>query len=278
MRRYLATLLIALVLPASSLAAEAPGGRVFTSILPQKYLVQRLAGPEFEVEAVVGPGQSPATYEPGPRLMSRLAEARALFPMGVPFERAWLPKIRDAMPQLRIFATAPAGGGHGHEHGELDPHLWTSPAAVIDMLPAIRDALAELEPLRRDSLEARRAVLEAELRTLDGEIAALFHGREGGRFMVFHPAWGHFAERYGIEQIAIEEHGKEPGARALAAKIERARTLGIDTLFVQRQFSRDSAEAVARAVGAEIVVLDPLAEDYIENLRACARAISEALR
>jgi len=265
------------------LSAEATQGRLFTSILPQKYLVQRIAGPEFEVEALVGPGQSPATYEPGPRTMARLNEARALFPIGVPFEAAWLPKIRGSMRQLRIIDTVEAGAAHvhceGHDHGEgLDPHLWTSPMEVIGMLPAIRDGLSALVPQLGTGFAERARLLEADLLALDLEIHGLFEGREGRRFMVFHPAWGHFAERYGLVQIAIEAEGKEPGARSLAAIIDRARELGIDTIFVQRQFSSDAAEAVAKATGAKIVVLDPLAEDYPENLLRSARLIAEALR
>jgi zinc transport system substrate-binding protein len=96
--------------------------------------------------------------------------------------------------------------------------------------------------------------------------------------MVFHPAWGYFAETYGLTQVPIEKEGKEPGARALAALIEQARREQVKVIFVQPQFSRRSAEQVARAIGGQVVAIDPLAPDYADNLRQAARSIAAAVR
>ncbi|MBC8366948.1 zinc ABC transporter substrate-binding protein [bacterium] len=282
--RAVVFLSLSVLVPTLAAGAESAEGHLFASILPQKFVLERLASPEFVVEALVGPGQSPATYDPSPRQMSRLAQARALFPMGVPFEHAWLPKIRESMPELLILdVSAPAGLEHvhhdHHDHGdELDPHFWTSPRETADMVTRIRDALSTLLPEKSELFEKRAATLLQELGDLDHELRALFSKSEGRSFVVFHPAWGHFAQLYGLEQISIEREGKEPGARGLAKSIDRVKELKMDVIFVQTQFSRDSAEAVARATGARLEVLDPLAEDYLVNLRLSAQAISEALK
>ncbi len=287
MKRILVMAILSLFIwmPSQAFSAESSEGRLFASILPQKFVLDRLASPEFEVEALVGPGQSPATYDPSPRQMSRLAEARALFPMGVPFEQAWLPKIRESMPELTILdVSAPEGlvhvhHDHDHDHGdELDPHFWTSPRETADMVDRIASALCALLPEKSELFKKRAELLLQELDELDEELIKLFEKSVGQRFMVFHPAWGHFAKQYGLEQISIEREGKEPGARGLAKSIDRVKDLKIEVIFVQAQFSRDSAEAVARATGARLEVLDPLAENYLENLRLCARSIAEALK
>src|SRR5690606_3888118 len=101
---------------------------------------------------------------------------------------------------------------------------------------------------------------------------------EGQRFLVFHPSWGYFAAAYGLVQVAIEHEGKEPGARALAGIIEQAKAEGIRVVFVQQQSAGASARAVAEAIGGRVVPLDPLAPDYLANLRRSAQAIAEALR
>ncbi len=286
MKRILSAALLSLCLwsPTFAEAAKSSEGRLFASILPQKFVLERLASPEFEVEALVGPGQSPATYDPSPRQMSRLAQARALFPMGVPFEHAWLPKIRQSMPDLVILeVSAPAGLAHvhhdHHDHGdELDPHFWTSPRETAGMVTRIAGALSALLPEKAQLFEKRAAELLDELETLDKELTSLFSKSESRSFMVFHPAWGHLAENYGLEQISIEREGKEPGARGLARYIDQVKDLKMEVIFVQTQFSRNSAEAVASATGARLEVLDPLAENYLENLRLCAQSIAEALR
>ena len=98
------------------------------------------------------------------------------------------------------------------------------------------------------------------------------------RFMVFHPAWGYFADTYGLTQIAIEQEGKEPGARALTALIEQARAKQVRVIFVQPQFNRKTAQRLAAAIGGRVEPIDPLAENYIDNLRRVARLIAEANR
>lgn len=95
-------------------------------------------------------------------------------------------------------------------------------------------------------------------------------------FLVFHPAWGYFADTYGLIQVPIEKEGKEPGARALVALIEQAKREDVKAIFVQPQFSATSAEQVARAIGGRVVPIDPLSPDYADNLRAVARQIAEA--
>lgn len=94
--------------------------------------------------------------------------------------------------------------------------------------------------------------------------------------MVFHPAWGYFAREYGLRQIAIESEGKEPGPKALTQIINRAREEGIHTVFVDPSHSDRLAATMAAALGGGTRVLDPLAYDYIHNLRDVARAIADS--
>jgi zinc transport system substrate-binding protein len=97
------------------------------------------------------------------------------------------------------------------------------------------------------------------------------------RFYVFHPGWAYFARDYGLEQVAIEEEGKEPDPARLARLIERAKQDGVKVIFVQPQFSRRGAGLVADEIGARLVLLDSLVFDWLANMRSAAREIREAL-
>ena len=94
--------------------------------------------------------------------------------------------------------------------------------------------------------------------------------------IVFHPAYGHFANEYGLSQVAIERGGVPPGSRQLALLIERAREKGVKAIFTQPQFSSTTAEAIAETIGADVIQLDPLARDYVENLWDIAIKIQSA--
>ncbi|MBD3348360.1 MAG: ABC transporter substrate-binding protein [Candidatus Eisenbacteria bacterium] len=167
-------------------------------------------------------------------------------------------------------------GAHAHR-GDIDPHIWLSPAAAITIAANIRDGLADLDPARSDEYERNFASLEDELVALDSEIAATLEPYQGESFYVFHAAYGYFADAYGLEQVSIEAGGKEPGPRYLAAIISEARSRGVKTLFVQPQHPAPVAETAAREIGAEVVSIDPLARDYFTMMREIASRIAQAL-
>jgi zinc transport system substrate-binding protein len=244
--------------------------------------------------------------------MAELAEARIYFTIGVPFERAWMERIKAVNPGLKVVDTSQGimkrNGEWGMGNGECgvrnaewgvgsgersvrdepgrhveDPHIWLDPILVKSQARIIAEALVEIDPHNCIEYQANLEVFLADLDRLDGEIKKTLHGLEGRTFLVFHPAWGYFADRYGLRQMPVEVEGKEPGARSLADFIQRSKTLIAEgqtakALFVQKQFSTRSAETVAQAIGARVIPLDPLAKDYLENLRRTAEIISKELR
>jgi zinc transport system substrate-binding protein len=158
-----------------------------------------------------------------------------------------------------------------------DPHTWTDPRLAARMVQRIAETLARLDPAGAEFYAARSLALQDELLELHDEIAARLAPVHGGTFVVFHPSWGYFADAYGLHQLPIEISGREPGPRGLAEVIRRGRAAGVRVVFVQQQFSQRSALAVAEALDARIVEADPLALDYIDNLRAVSMRMAQAL-
>jgi zinc transport system substrate-binding protein len=274
------TLLAMLGLSGPGLAAPLP---VFVSILPQKYFVERVGGEQVAVSVMVGPGQSPETYEPTPKQMAALSQARLYFSIGVAFEDSWMKRIQAANPTLRVVpmqrgvALLPLTGPGGESDG-IDPHLWTSPQRVKLMAGNVRDALIQADPDHRGDYESNYRTFAAGMDKLDRDIRAILASAKGKRFMVFHPSWGYFAHDYGLRQIPIEAEGKEPGAKSLARVIDLGKREGVKVIFVQTQFSRRTAETVAVAIGARVVGVDPLAENYPQNLLRVAHEFANALK
>jgi zinc transport system substrate-binding protein len=109
---------------------------------------------------------------------------------------------------------------------------------------------------------------------LDREIKALLEKCTGKKFLVFHPAWSYFARDYGLEQLPIEIEGKAPNPADLKNIIDIARKENIGVIFVQEQFDTNSARAVAAEIGGQVVKIDPLAEDWLANMKQIAQNIS----
>jgi zinc transport system substrate-binding protein len=112
---------------------------------------------------------------------------------------------------------------------------------------------------------------------VDAELEETLRPLRGGILFVFHPAFGYFAEEYGLEQAAIEVEGHEPGPRELEKIISRAKERGVRVIFVQPQFSKKSAEAVARSIGGAVIPIDPLAYDWLDNLKRIGEKVRQGL-
>ncbi|MGB3221422.1 MAG: zinc ABC transporter substrate-binding protein [Desulforhopalus sp.] len=286
---------------------------VFVSIIPQKYFVQQISKDLIDVEVMVQPGASPATYEPKPSQMANLSSCAAYFAIGVPFESAWLGKISAVNPSMNVVHTdkdiekiamarhhheEEANGEHheeghhgGHhqnepsmhdtnpdDHAIPDPHIWLSPTLVKKQAEIMLETLTAILPDHVNFFDANYREFMKEIDTLHGFLKATFQGTEGRRFMVFHPSWGYFAKEYGLEQIPIEIEGKTPKPAQLAEIIQHARKNDIQVIFVQPQFSKKSAEVVAREIRGEVFFADPLAEDWLNNLKEVGEKFKSAVR
>lgn len=266
---------MAACLPVAAMAA-APL-RVVVSIPPQKWLVEQVAGPAATVTVLADAGQSPENFSPTPRQVADLRGSAAYFCAGVAFELGLLPRL-ERMPEApRIAGRRPAADPHGSGGDEQDPHAWLDPREASAFADTVCRVLSSLRPDDAAAFVRGRDRLQAQLADLDRDLARQLSGCAGREFFVFHPAFGHFAARYGLTQVAVEDHGHEPGARHLAETIDRARAAGARAILVQPQFPRRSAEAFAQAVGARVVVIDPLAPDYMDALRRLAAALQDLL-
>ena len=146
-----------------------------------------------------------------------------------------------------------------------------------DPRKAARAIVADIQAALK-SAEANYQRLVTEIDQLDNRLRQIFAGRQGLRFIVFHPAWGYFARAYGLEQVPIEIEGKAPKPAQLQALIKYARKAGIRVFFVQPQFSTKSAGSVAREIGGRVAFADPLAVDWAANLTAVAESFKVALK
>ena len=320
-RRYMCLIIFTLILFSfvgySCAADKLP---IFVSIVPQKYFVQQIGKDLVDVQAMVQPGASPATYEPKPKQMADLSKTKIYFTIGVPFENAWLEKIADTNPNMRMVHTdhgiekiamtahhhhhdekeekhhedehheadhddekkehhgEAAHDEDHHEHAGLDPHIWLSPPLVKIQARSILAALQEIDPAHRSVYEANFKAFVAQIDQLDSDLKRTFAGKKDLQFMVFHPAWGYFAHAYGLKQVPIEIEGKDPKPAQLKELIQHARENEIKVVFVQPQFSTKSAKVVAREIGGQVAFADPLANDWMTNLREVANKFQSALK
>jgi zinc transport system substrate-binding protein len=291
-----ASIAVALVLIASLAAFATSCGMkgvaserigVVVTILPQAEFVESVGGEKVDVTVMVPPGASPHTYEPTPSQMKALSEAKlyAKVGSGVDFELVWMDKLIEQNKDMLVVdcsegitlqeMTAP--DEDEEEHGGMDPHIWMSPRNACIMVQNVCDGLIQVDPDNRAYYEENRDAYLQELTQLDQDIRDGLSGVINRRFMVDHPAFGYFAEEYNLTMIPIEEEGKEPTAAGIVHLIEQAQEYNIKVIFASPQFNPQSAKVIADEIGGEVLFIDPLARDYIANMRILLGELVQAM-
>ncbi|TDO03921.1 metal ABC transporter solute-binding protein, Zn/Mn family [Sunxiuqinia elliptica] len=259
---------------------------VTVSILPQKYIVEKIAGDLVDVQVLVPPGASPSTYSLVPSQMKDLSRSKVWLRIGkIGFEDAWHEKIEQGNPDLKVFDTSRMAewiaaeeevhGDHVHLHG-IDPHIWMSPEEVEQVAELTYQALADLYPDKSAAFNANFEAFRSEIDVLDEDLIRQFDGLENRKFIIFHPALTYLARDYGLEQVSLEIDGKEPSAKHMSQLVKTAKDEGIRVVFIQKEFDQENARQLAEELDGEVVQIDPLNENWEEQIREIAEKLIEA--
>ena len=282
---FLALLVIALIQSCSE-TQKSDKPVITVSILPQKYFVERIAGDRFDINVLTPPGASPETYEPTPRQMKTLGTSVLYFANGyLMFEDRIADKLgrEFALKTIELSRGIDLIAGDIVDHGDhvhlygIDPHYWLSTTEVRIQAKNIMQALLLVDPDHADEYEANFADFMADIDKLDEHIRETLSQSRIRTFLIYHPALAYFARDFELEQVALETDGKEPTASHLKYIVDLAREYQINTILIQSQFNMTAAEAVAREINGRVVLVDPLPEDWLQNMYEVAHVIHQAL-
>lgn len=254
------------------------------TIEPQRYFASQLAGTFFTVGIMVPPGTSPETYDPSPAQMADLAKAKAYFCIGyIGFEQAWMDKLKANQPNMKFFDNSKGisliktdeHAHEGHHHGGVDPHIWSSPREALKIVKNMYEALVEMDPVHEVIYTENWQKLTERITKTDEKITDILKSSSQKAFVIYHPALAYFARNYGLSQYCIEHDGKEPSPEQIKKLVEMVKSLQVKTIFVQQEFDRKNAEAIAQETGCKLIVINPLSYDWNEEMIRIAQALAD---
>ena len=159
---------------------------VGVSVPPQAYLVERIGGERVEVNVMVPPGASPATYEPSPQQTVAWAGRGSMSKWGTRiFSSSSATWRACCKANLGISIVDMAAGTEAscqaRQVGQLgqDPHLWLSPRRMRSAASGIEAALVRLDPAGATEYRRNLDELLADIDRLDREIGELLAGLRG---------------------------------------------------------------------------------------------------
>ncbi|HOO31919.1 MAG TPA: zinc ABC transporter substrate-binding protein [Thermotogota bacterium] len=277
MKKYLIILMILLIT-----VMNFANLKIAVSIVPEKYFVERIAGEKAEVFELIPPGYSAANYAPTTRQLIEFADSDLYFSIGVPTEEAnILPRIAQNAPDVKIIDLA---GYVDSKYApryftpeKRDPHIWLSPKRMIAATDKIAEELSRIDEANTEFYHDNAEALKDNLYTLDKELNGILQNLQYRGFFIYHPAFGYFGDDYDLKMYALEKDGKEATPKRLAEMIDTARDKGIKVIFYQTEIDSSQVETFAGEIGGKALQVNPLAYDYIDNLKKVGDTFKDVL-
>lgn len=235
--------------------------KISVTLPPFADLTKQIVGDRAIVNTLIPPGTNAHSYDPAPQQLKKVLDADIYFRVGSLFklENILLDKIKENISNI-------VDCSKGVEFIEKDPHYWLSPVNAKIITQNILETLNETYPQHKNYFTNNRNQFVRKIDSLDAAIKNNLSGKVERILFVYHPAWKYFAKNYGLEEIAIEQDGKHPKAKNLKNFIEIAKAKGVSCIFFDPHFDDSAVTTIASSLGLKIDSLDPLPENYIQNL------------
>ena len=265
MKKFLAALLAAMLLPLGALAET-----IVTSFYPIYIFALNLTeGIEgVEVRNLTAPDTGCLhDYQLQTGDMKKLATADAFLINGAGME-SYLAGVMEAFPQLpvvdasvgiELLCAQEHDHDHEHDHSETNAHVWLDAENAQTMVRNLAEGLMAACPDKAEAITANRDAYLARLAALDEEITATLADVPSRDIITFHEAFPYFAKAYGLNVAAVvnREPSDSLSPARLAELVKLVRSLGVPPLFVEPQYEDMAAQTLARETGATLYTLDP---------------------
>lgn len=248
---------------------------ITVSILPQKYLVERICGDQYKLNVLIPPGANPATCELTSKQIQTLLNSKLYFSIGyLPYETNHIKNVLEENKELKQISLSEnidliremiQHGDHHHEGG-VDPHIWTSPKNVKVMCKNILNHLSTTYPKDANLFSKNYENFLKDIDKLDLKIKKALESKTNRNFMIYHPTLTYFAKDYSLKQIPIEYEGKSPSPKYIKDIIEIAKATDTKIVFVQKQFDTKKAEFIAKEINGKVIPIDPLNENWLKEM------------
>ena len=263
--------------------------RVVCGLPPVAFIAEKIGGDRIVVSSMLPEGRSPHDYAPRPADIRNAGQAGFFFTTGMNFEKSAVRSLPETVAvkdvsiniKRRNFDDGQGccdGHGHNHDHhGEesLDPHVWLSPDNAVSIAAVICDLFCEKDPANAPFYRKNFSDFKQQMARISQEIGKRLKPFAGREFLVYHPAFGYFADAAGLRQYPLEINGREMTARQLATVISKAKKDNVKVIFVQKQFNPRLAGELAAKINGSAMPLDPLAFDLVKNFEDMIAAIEQ---
>ncbi len=262
--------------PSNNKTAEGDKPMVTVTIPPYQFFVNQIAGDKVDVNVMVSNGNNPETYEPYAQQMMELSKSALYFKVGsIGFEQTWMKKLQQNAPDMKVIDTSVGITPAKTPGGNIDPHVWMSCKNARIISRNILQSLCELQPQHKNEFEKN---YQALLHIIDQRDSAITQEATSNpefehKFVIYHPILTYFARDYKLQQLAIEEEGREPSAAQIKSLIERAKRENIKYCLIQAEFANRNTKTFIKESHTQPFEINPLQGNWVEAMKEVTRAL-----
>lgn len=249
--------------------------KIVVSIPPQKYLIKRIGGDRVRVVSLLSESDNFLTAtELSEAQQAQLADAQLFFKIGAPFEeKLKLPATCKEFSMLKNVKLKPFSASTNYLNGNKsfhhDPYIWLSPATAVKMLSEVYQGLREIDGENYQEYTQNFTRLTRDLNSLEGDIQRILMTAPNNDIYVSPPVLGYYCADFGLKQFTYNFDGGNPNDFVRTAIENKIRVV----LFAQFMPANLDAR-VAELINGVVATINPLAENYPENLMNIANLIA----
>ncbi|MDP4552141.1 zinc ABC transporter substrate-binding protein [Alkalihalobacillus macyae] len=260
---------------------------IYTTLYPLEYFAERIGGNDVNAESIIPPGSDAHSFEPTTKTMTKLAESDIFIYNGAGME-GFAEAVKETLQKEDVTVLETAEGIHfdeteeehedhadeeshdGHEHGDINPHIWIDPILSIQLAENIKNTLVDTAPEKKEMFEENFIALKGDLLALDESFKDMASNAPKKEFLISHDAYSYWESRYGLNQLSVSglSPSQEPTQKQLEDIIEKAESYNISYMLFEQNATPKPAKAVQQELGLEtlrIHNLSVLSEKDIEN-------------
>jgi zinc transport system substrate-binding protein len=248
--------------------------KIVTSFYPLYFFTSEIAGNKAIVSNITPAGAEPHEYEPTARDIANIENSNILILNGGGLE-TWSKNIITNLKQDKTTSITTGEGLTTKQFMEkgktiTDPHIWLSPVLAKQMIDKIENGLSKVDPNNSSYYQSNTQNLKAKLDILDGEFKQGLTTCKSKDIITSHSAFAYLAQEYNLKQVSIAglSPEEEPSSKQMAEISKFAKDNNVKYIFFESLISPKLSETIAKEIGAQTLVLNPiegLTEDEINN-------------
>ena len=240
------------------------------STFPLYDVAKNIAKEKIDTYMILPIGVDVHSYEPNPKQIVKLFKSDLVIFSGASLE-PWISrldfknKVLD-MSQYVTLIEMDASHHHAHEdhtHADAhtDPHYWLSINNMKKVTHKISEEMIKLDPQNKDFYQQNTLAYLKKLDALDLAYKTTLSSCKKSEILTNHNAFSYLAKEYGFEVLSLSAFSPdaEVDAKNMIRLMHDIKKDHISTIFYESFASSKAINTLAKEVGVNVEVLQPLA-------------------